>query len=218
VRIGDAVEKLVRGPGPDEGFRGLVMHGDIFTEGGFQISSLTLRKIPRRMRFCGCRSCRQSGESPNPAGTWASIASRNWRNSCEGWRRCSWPLPRNKSLRTASRPRARLSFSNVDLAGGARGGVELLSHVNYNSSPALVGQEESLTKLASAGYILWRMAKKNAAAVQLGKRRMALLSKEERSQLGREAAKARRKKLTPEERSEIARRAGKAGGRGRRKD
>jgi hypothetical protein len=61
------------------------------------------------------------------------------------------------------------------------------------------------------------MAKKNPAAVQMGKSRMALLSKEERSQLGRDAAKARRKKLTPEERSEIARRAGKAGGRGRKR-
>jgi hypothetical protein len=62
------------------------------------------------------------------------------------------------------------------------------------------------------------MAKKNQAAVQLGKRRMALLSDEEKSKLGRKAAKARRKKLTPEERSEIARKAGKAGGRGRKKE
>jgi len=61
------------------------------------------------------------------------------------------------------------------------------------------------------------MAKKNPAAVQLGKRRMEMLSKEERSKLGRKAAKARRQKLTPEQRSEIARKAGKAGGRGRKK-
>jgi hypothetical protein len=45
------------------------------------------------------------------------------------------------------------------------------------------------------------MAKKNPAAVALGKR----------------GAKARNKSLTPEERSEIARKAGKAGGRGRKK-
>ena len=44
------------------------------------------------------------------------------------------------------------------------------------------------------------MAKKNPAAVALGKR----------------GAKARNKALTPEERSEIARKAGKAGGRGRK--
>jgi hypothetical protein len=62
------------------------------------------------------------------------------------------------------------------------------------------------------------MAKKYQAAVQMGKRRMALLSDEEKSKLGKQAAEARRKKLTPEQRSEIARRAGKAGGRGRKKD
>jgi len=61
------------------------------------------------------------------------------------------------------------------------------------------------------------MAKKYPGAVQMGKRRMALLSDEEKSQLGRMAAKARKKKLTPEQRSEIARKAGKAGGRGRKK-
>ncbi len=44
-----------------------------------------------------------------------------------------------------------------------------------------------------------------------------MLSKEEKSKLGRVAAKARRHKLTPEQRSEIARKAGKAGGRGRKK-
>ena len=61
------------------------------------------------------------------------------------------------------------------------------------------------------------MAKKHPGAVQMGKRRMALLSDEEKSRLGRMAAKARKKKLTPEQRSEIARKAGKAGGRGRKK-
>jgi hypothetical protein len=43
--------------------------------------------------------------------------------------------------------------------------------------------------------------RKNAAAVELGKR----------------GAKARMSKLTPEQRSEIARKAGLAGGRGRKK-
>jgi hypothetical protein len=62
------------------------------------------------------------------------------------------------------------------------------------------------------------MAKrKNQAAVALGKRRMKLISAEERAQLGREGGKARLTKLTPEQRSEIARKAGKAGGRGRKK-
>jgi hypothetical protein len=47
----------------------------------------------------------------------------------------------------------------------------------------------------------------------MGKRRMALLSDEEKSQLDKLAAKARKKKLSPEERTEIARKTGKAGGR-----
>jgi hypothetical protein len=51
----------------------------------------------------------------------------------------------------------------------------------------------------------------------MGKRRMALLSDEEKSQLDKLAAKARKKKLSPEERTEIARKTGKAGGRGRKK-
>jgi hypothetical protein len=46
------------------------------------------------------------------------------------------------------------------------------------------------------------MAKKNPAAVALGKK----------------GGKARLKKLTPEQRTEIARKAGKAGGRGRKKE
>lgn len=51
----------------------------------------------------------------------------------------------------------------------------------------------------------------------MGKRRMKLISPEERAELGREGGKARLTKLTPEQRSEIARKAGKAGGRGRKK-
>jgi hypothetical protein len=46
------------------------------------------------------------------------------------------------------------------------------------------------------------MARKNPAAVALGKR----------------GAKMRNLKLTPEQRTEIARKAGKAGGRGRKKN
>jgi general stress protein YciG len=59
--------------------------------------------------------------------------------------------------------------------------------------------------------------KKNPAAVALGKRRMKLITAEERAELGREGGKARLTKLTPEQRSEIARKAGNAGGRGRKK-
>lgn len=61
------------------------------------------------------------------------------------------------------------------------------------------------------------MAKKNPAAVSLGKRRMQLITAKERAALGRKGGKARLTKLTPEERSAIARKAGKAGGRGRKK-
>jgi hypothetical protein len=60
--------------------------------------------------------------------------------------------------------------------------------------------------------------KKNPAAVALGKRRMKLISAEERASLGREGGKARLTKLTSEQRIEIARKAGQAGGRGRKKD
>ena len=59
--------------------------------------------------------------------------------------------------------------------------------------------------------------RKNPAAVALGKRRMKLISAEERAELGREGGKARLTKLTSEQRSEIARKAGKAGGCGRKK-
>jgi general stress protein YciG len=55
------------------------------------------------------------------------------------------------------------------------------------------------------------MAKrKNPAAVALGRRRMKLISAEERAELGHEGGKARLTKLTPEKRQEIARKAGKA--------
>jgi hypothetical protein len=33
----DAVEDLIRGPGPNEGFWALVMHADVLTDGGFQL-------------------------------------------------------------------------------------------------------------------------------------------------------------------------------------
>jgi hypothetical protein len=61
------------------------------------------------------------------------------------------------------------------------------------------------------------VARKNQAAVELGKRRMKLLSAEERALLGQKGVEGRMAKLTPEQRSEIARKAGKAGGRGRKK-
>src|SRR5580704_11725564 len=62
-----------------------------------------------------------------------------------------------------------------------------------------------------------RCSGRSPSAVEMGKRRMALLSDEEKSQLDKLAAKARKKKLSPEERTEIARKTGKAGGRGRKK-
>ena len=62
------------------------------------------------------------------------------------------------------------------------------------------------------------MAKrKTLAAVALGKRRMKLISAEERAELGREGGKARLTKLTPEQRSEIAQKADEASGHGRKK-
>lgn len=61
------------------------------------------------------------------------------------------------------------------------------------------------------------MARKNTAAVALGKRRMKLIPPEERAKLGRKGGKARLTKLTPEQRRDIARKAGLAGGRGRKK-
>ena len=61
------------------------------------------------------------------------------------------------------------------------------------------------------------MARKNPAAVALGKRRMSKLTKQERAELGQKGGKRRLKTLTPEERSAIARKAGLAGGRGRKK-
>ena len=60
------------------------------------------------------------------------------------------------------------------------------------------------------------MARKNGAAVKLGKRRMAKLTPEQRAALGHRGGKARLTTLTPEERSAIARKAGLAGGRGRK--
>jgi hypothetical protein len=62
------------------------------------------------------------------------------------------------------------------------------------------------------------MAKKNPAAVSLGKRRMKLISPEERAELGSKGGKARLTTLTAEERSAIAKKAGQAGGRGRKKN
>jgi hypothetical protein len=56
------------------------------------------------------------------------------------------------------------------------------------------------------------MARKSAAAVSLGKRRMEQLSDAERTELGKAGARARLSKLTPAQRSEIARKAGKVGG------
>lgn len=61
------------------------------------------------------------------------------------------------------------------------------------------------------------MPRKNAAAVALGKRRMAKLSKAQRAALGQKGGQMRLKTMTAEERSEIARKAGLAGGRGRKK-
>ena len=71
------------------------------------------------------------------------------------------------------------------------------------------------------------MIKKNAAAVSLGKRRMAKLTEEERTALGAKGGKGRLKTMTKSQRSEIAKKAaaarwgkkaeGPAGGRGRKK-
>ena len=54
------------------------------------------------------------------------------------------------------------------------------------------------------------VAKKNAAAVALGKRRATLMTPEEHRDLGVRAGLARAASLTPERRSEIARKAAKA--------
>jgi hypothetical protein len=55
------------------------------------------------------------------------------------------------------------------------------------------------------------MARKNAAAVALGKRRMKLISAEERAELGRKGGQAKVPKglasLSPKRRKEIARKA-----------
>lgn len=66
-----------------------------------------------------------------------------------------------------------------------------------------------------------RIPKKNPHAVALGalggKARMAALSPERRSEIGRAAAEARAASMTPERRAEIARKAGKAAGKAKRK-
>jgi general stress protein YciG len=62
------------------------------------------------------------------------------------------------------------------------------------------------------------MAKrKNAAAVELARRRMTQMTAEERAEVARKGGKASKVNLTPEQRSAIARKAGLAGGRGRKK-
>jgi general stress protein YciG len=63
-----------------------------------------------------------------------------------------------------------------------------------------------------------RVAKrKNPAAVALAKRRLKMMTAEERAEVARLGGTASKANLTPEQRSEIARKAGLAGGRGRKK-